>query len=612
MPTNRLRSLLLSLDLRQAGRWVVYGIVVGVVSGLGAALFFWLLEGASHLFLGRLAGHDVASPAGDRLFAAESGLPFHPWIFFVLPIAGGLVAGLLVWAFAPEAGGHGTDAVIDAFHNKKGKIRGRIPLVKGLATIATLSTGGSAGKEGPIAQIGAGFGSWLADRLGCSVKTRRVLLLAGTAGGLGAIFRAPLGGAVTAIEVLYREDFEAEALVPSIISSVAAYATFTSIFGYHPVFSLPGPLRFRNPLELGIYGVLALLCVPLGILYIKTFYGLKERVFDRLPVPAYVRPALGGLGVALLGLAVPAIYGGGFGQLEQAMNGQLAIGTMALLLILKILATSLTIGSGGSGGVFGPTLFIGGMLGGVVGYSAAEIFPGLIDQPAAFVLVGMGAFFAGVANASIGALLMVCEMTGGYGLVVPLMLVCVLALLFSRGFSIYRNQVRDKFHSPAHLGDFTVDVLAELRVGQAFQATRLQCVHPADTISELRRLVATSDDPIFPVLDDEGTLVGVVPVPKLRPLLFSDALQPLLLVEDIASPPSSVTPSDTLQDALSELHQTGASAIVVVDGERGNQVLGVLEQGNLLEAYHTELARRLAEKEADEEIAKERDRVRRG
>jgi CIC family chloride channel protein len=227
------RKILGQLRFGGAGPIIAHSVLVGLLSGAGAIAFFYILEWMTHLAFNQGAGVQLVAPAGENLFEGRSGL-WLPWLFFLLPIVGGLVSGLIVYTWVPEAEGHGTDAMIEAFHKKRGLIRTRVPFLKAAANIATLGTGGCAGREGPIAQIGAGLGSWLAVRFGLTTRERRVLLLAGTAGGLGAIFRSPLGGALTAVEVLYREDFESEALLPSIISSVTAYAVFSSVFGYAP------------------------------------------------------------------------------------------------------------------------------------------------------------------------------------------------------------------------------------------------------------------------------------------------------------------------------------------------------------------------------------------
>jgi chloride channel protein, CIC family len=576
-----------------AGRWILLGILVGVVSGLGASAFFYALEWVTHTAFDTLAHAPMASPAGEEIFAPGPPAEKNNWLFFILPVIGGLISGILVYTFAPEAEGHGTDAMIDAFHNKRGVIRSRVPFVKSLATIATLGLGGSAGREGPIAQIGAGFGSWIATKFGLSARDRRIMLLAGTAGGLGAIFRSPLGGAITAIEVLYSEDFESEALIPSIISSVTAYAIFASIFGYDKIFAIP-PLAWRGTQELAIYVMLGLICVPVGVFYIRAFYGMRDKVFRKLrKLPRFLLPAIGGLGVGILGLVIPEAYGSGWGTIQLALFGKLTIWMMLLIMLAKIAATSLTIGSGGSGGVFGPTLFIGGMLGGVVGQTAELMFPEVVSHTGGYVLVGMAAFFAGVANAPIGALLMVCEMTGGYDLLVPLMLVSVVAILFTRKWSIYERQVKDKFQSPAHLGDLTIDILEEMTVADAYQ--------PDDSINPLpegmrfgdfRRLVAGTSLSHFPVADRHGRLCGLVSLKATRPGIFEEGLDELVIISDIASPLVTVYPEDNLHEALQKLLKHSYTQVPVIEESDPNHIVGYLRHEDLIHAYHQEILRR--------------------
>ena len=261
----------------------MYGLLTGVAAGLVAALFFVLLEAASLFTFHYLAATPQPAPPGEHLFdvPAPSSEP-RRWVFFLLPAIGGVISGLLVYRFAPEAEGMGTDAMIHSFHRGRGLVRPRVPLIKGLATIATLATGGSAGKEGPIAQIGAGIGSFLATRLGLTARDRRILLLAGTAGGLGAIFRAPLGSAITAIEVLYTEDFESDALIPCVISSVTAYVVFVLLMGGTRIFNVPD-IPLMSPVEVIGYVLLALVTVPVGRLFIGSYYGRSLRNSHRKP-----------------------------------------------------------------------------------------------------------------------------------------------------------------------------------------------------------------------------------------------------------------------------------------------------------------------------------------
>jgi chloride channel protein, CIC family len=568
-------------------RWSLYGAAVGCASGLMACLVFFLLEWTSFFTMEQLAGYVGTKPAGEHLVDQTTSTPFRPWVLCLLPAVGGLLSGLIVYRWAPEAEGHGTDAFIDAFHNRQGHIRTRVPFIKGIASVITLSTGGSAGREGPIAQIGAGIGSWLGRTCGIGVRERRLLLLAGCAAGLGAIFRAPLGGALTSIEVLYREDFEAEGIVLSIIASVVGYAIFTTIFGHDPVFAIPA-VRFEHPAELLCYAVLALVCVPSGFLYVKIFYGMRDHFFRKLPWKKPLIPALGGLLVGIVGLWHPKVLSGGYGAIQEALRGELTPLAMFTLAGLKIVCTSFTISSGGSGGVFGPSLFIGAMLGGSVGQLSHAWYPAFAPHPGAVALVGMGAFFAGVAKAPIGAMLMVCEMTGGYGLVVPLMFASVICILLSHRWSLYEKQVLNKFHSPAHHSDRVFNLLQNLKVSDIFREETPAMLLPEDMpLASLRRLLTKTRESFFPVVDDSFHLQGILCLSDIREIMFEDAVTDLLVVGELSSPPASLNLNDNLYEALDLFLRSNYGQIPIEDPQTG--VIGVARFEDLMEAYHREV-----------------------
>lgn len=577
-------------------RWIVLGLVTGVVSGLAAVVFVGGLEYVSHFTMTELAGVTIPQPPGEQFIEFEpSDTPRRAWLFFLLPAIGGLISGFLVYRYAPEAEGPGTDAMIRSFHRERGEMRPRVPLVKGLATIATLATGGSAGKEGPIAQIGAGIGSILGSKLGLTAKDRRILLLAGTAGGLGAVFRAPLGSAITAIEVLYREDFESDALIPCVISSVMAYVTFVMCLGGARIFDVP-QIDLISPIEVPGYLLLALVTVPVGTLFIRTYYGMRDKLFRRLPLPRPLIPMIGGLGVGLIGFWFPQAYGAGWGYVQQALDGELVIQTMLFVLFAKLFATSLTIGSGGSGGVFGPILFMGGMLGGVIGYGGHELAPHLFPNPGAYVLVGMASFFAGVASAPIGAMLMVTEMTGGYALLPPLMLVSVVAIILMRNQSIYEAQVADRFHSPAHVGDLTINVLEHMKVEDVYRkAEKVTTVTPATSFRTVRNLIMGSRDATVPVVNEDGGLVGLITAEQLRPVMDEHQLDAFVVAGDIAAPAYSLRPDDDLARAHQLFHASGCPQIPVLGAAGEDEVaplLGMIDYRELMRAYEKELAAR--------------------
>lgn len=570
-------------------RLLLLAVLVGIVAGCGALLFYLAANAVDHLMLGQLGNyrppHEGNPGVVDMPFIDNLGMNFR-WLLFLLPALGGLVSGWLVYTFAPEAEGHGTDGVLEAFHRKGGVIRGRVPLIKAIASVATIGTGGSAGREGPIAQIGAGFGSFIATRLKLSTIDRRILLLAGMAGGIGATFRSPLGGALFAVEVLYRDpEFEHEGLIPCIISSIVAYSLFGALTGWDPLLATPH-FRFDNPYELLLFGALGLACALLGVVYVKIFYGLRE-LFKRLPLPNWQKPAIGGLALGLLAMLVPQVLGSGYGWVQAALYGKMALWVMLVIALAKILATSLTISSGGSGGVFAPSLVIGAMLGGAFGASAEILFPVLTQDPRAYVLIGMAGFFAGVANAPIATLIMVSELTGNYGLLAPLMLVCVVAMLTRRKNSIYEKQLPGRFDSPAHLGDYVIDVLEGLTVGDLADKGRAPVLVPGGmTLPDILNLISTAKGAYYPVVNQQGMMTGIFSVTDIRRILNEDIPPGLIIAQDLATQTVlTATPDEPLPQLMKRLTLRNLDEIPVVDPTEPRRVIYMLSRRSLLARY---------------------------
>ncbi len=579
-------------------RIYLYSMLIGLIAGLGAVLFTYGLELARFLLVEKLAGYRQIHPHNKALFDFSFlDAPTYSeylWLLLLLPALGGLLGGYLTHRFAPEAQGAGTDAMIDAFHNQRGHIRPIVAPVKALATITTLASGGAAGQQGPLVHIGAALGSWVGDKLKLSVAQRRILLLAGTAGGLGAIFRAPLGAAIASVEVLYREDFESDALIPCVISSFVAYTIYIAVFGFSHIFALPD-LLFTDVRELIFYLVLGFFCALVGILYVKTLR-LARTLFDRLPLPRYWVVCSGGLLVGLAAFIDPRVLGDGFGVIQQGLDGKLAIRALLALALLKILASSCTVSSGGSGGVFGPSLFIGGMLGGAVGFLGQQYFPHIVHQPAAYIVVGMASFFGAVANTPLAALILVLEMSGSYHLLPPLMVVSALALIFARNFSIYQNQVQNKFYSPAHIKDLTVDVLHNLQVRELFP--RLENTSEAIVSNRLSYFsLSTLSKKLghlhFVVTDAAGGLRGMISLEDLD-LPEDEMLRNLVLIEDmVVDDVRPIDAEDNLHEALQKLLDSGYDKLPVTrtTDEGKSEFWGYLMHSDLMRVYHEEVIR---------------------
>jgi len=569
-------------------KWVILGVLIGIVAGIGAMVFFSAIDVAMHLILGKLAGYEPPMPRGegDTVYAPIAA----PWLLPLIVGAGGLLSGIIVFMLAPEAEGHGTDAAIEAFHERGGRIRSRIPAVKLVASAITIGSGGSAGREGPTAQIAAGFGSWLGDVFHLSAADRRIALAVGVGAGIGAIFKAPLGGALLSAEILYFRDFELEAIVPGFIASVVGYTIFASWSGWDPVFGSALGFRFDDPASLGWYAVLGVAAGIAGIAYVRTFYGTRD-LFHRIPVPRHVKPAIGGALVGLMAIQFPEILSMGYGWLQFAVEGNtgaLAVGTMFALVGLKIVATSLTIGSGGSGGVFAPGLFIGGMLGGAMWGLLHGHVPGLPPEPEPFVVVGMGAMFGGVAKAPIAIIVMVAEMTGEFTMIVPAMIATSVSYLVTGNTSIYESQVPTRAASPAHRGEFTMPLIQAIPVGQAMDRSPIS-VPPATSVAEAGALLHEHGLRGLPVVEG-SRLVGI--------FTQSDALRAALeqhptVGEAMQRDVVVAYPTDTLHTALQRMTRSAISGLPVVDRQEPDRLVGMLtitEIARVLDLQVSELA----------------------
>lgn len=578
-------------------RILLIAIVVGVISGVGALLFFEGLEIGTHFFMETIVGFNLPEEGQSIADISLWSPPETPWLILPVICFGGLLSGLLVYTFAPEAEGHGTDAAIRAFHGD-GRIRRRIPLLKAITAIITISTGGSAGREGPTAQISAGFGSIVADYLGLSEKERRIAIATGIGAGIGTIFKAPLGGAILAAEVLYRRDFESDAIVPGFLASVIGYAIFATFEGFDPIFS-PVAVSWTIP-QLPFFLVLGVICAGFGILYIRTFYGTKKvfsAFFERYGIPNHVKPFAGAFltGAVAVGLcyfspetAVIGLagLGTGYGFVQLALYSMLPLSVLLVIPFVKILTTSLTIGSGGSGGVFAPGMMIGAVAGGAVGMAFHTVLPGMVplDLVPGFVVVGMIALFGAISNAPIAVLIMVVEMTGNFSLFVPAMGAVAVAYVLAREETIFLEQVQSKAESGAHRGEFEVDVLEAIRVGGVMvPAPSVISLSPEDPCTKVFSLISTTTHTGYPVLEGDR-LVGIITTRDVRELLAGgDLSRPV--GERMTRSPLTIHEGRTLEEALRVMIEHDIHHLPVVGDGDPDRLTGFLTRTDLMLAH---------------------------
>ncbi len=584
-----MRSMKWNLDFSYFRKWILIGFLLGVVAGLGAVALFLSVEFFTGLFLGLGAGYFPPLPGGFQSNFGYTLFIEKPWMLPLITGLGGLLVGLITTRFSPESEGNGTDAVIDAYHHKSGNIRARVPLVKGIASSITIGSGGSGGTEGPAGQIAAGFGSLIGKLFKLDEDEKRIAVAAGLGAGIGSIFKIPLGGAVFSAEVFYRRDFEVRALIPGLVASVTGYTVFGFVFGWHPLFTIPLDLvKYTNPISLLLYALVGLISAGVSIGYVKTFYTISD-YFSKIRIPKYLKPAIGGVLVGMIGIVFPQILGTSYGWLQIAINKDtiLPLGIIGAIVIFKILATSLTLGSGGSAGVFGPSMVIGGFLGAFIG--TAFHLLGLFTwvDVSSVIIVSMVSFFGATAKTPISSIIMGSELTGGYALLAPMMLATFVAYIMSgQHNSIFRNQVLNRSASPAHRMEYQLPILRDMYVKDAIRVP-VNKLSKDVTIDEALQIMNRNNSKMIAVVNEKELLHGVVY--KQRLYEFPDEYRKSIKLESIMiKDPFFAYSSDSLHDALIRLSSNELQEMPVLSNEN-NKVLGIITIADLVKLYDKEV-----------------------
>ena len=550
-------------------KWSILGGVTGLLGGLFAAAFVWLLESLD----GALGTVVTALPS--------------PWLLPVVPVLGGLLVGVIRQRFTPEAfdSPGATDRAIDAIHDSNGRLPRRTAFMTAITSAITLATGGSAGREGPTVLIGAGIGSLTAriiERLDLPRHLRfsftaadvRVLAICGVAAGLGAVFRAPVGSALFAISVLYIYGMEDDHLGPSLVASLTSYLVFSLFYGFEPMFSAPFAWDL-DPFDIAVVLVIGVAASLVGMVYIRVFYSMYRR-FHALRIPVWLKPALGGLALGALALALPRVLGMGYTTIQDMIDYRIGAGLLLLLVFGKIVATSLTIGSGGAGGDMAPSLFIGAALGGLIGSAAVALFPGAAAHPALYVIAGMGALYASVAKVPLATAILLCESTRNFTLIVPLVIASTAASLASGNHTIYRSQHADATREQQ-------DVLKRVPVERIYARDPIT-VSAGMSVIDLLRIVGSTGHHGFPVLDASDRLVGVASWKDAQGVPYLQR-ETTTVAEIMSTEAVTVLPADSSRRALDLIESRGIGRVVVVDADDPSCVLGLVTRQDLIKAY---------------------------
>ena len=550
----------------------VLAVIVGLTGGLGAVGFRYLIDFFQSIFYG----------AGGNLLGLVQTIPWYLKVW--VPAAGGLVVGPLVYFLAREAKGHGVPEVMEAVALRSGIIRKRVVLIKSLVSAICIGTGGSAGREGPIVQIGSAVGSTIGQVLRISADRIRTLVGCGAAAGIAATFNAPLAGSMFALEVVLG-DFGLATFSPIVISSVVATAVSRYFLGDAPAFIVPA-YELISAWELPLYVILGFFCAMVAVTFTTALYRFED-FFDGMKFPEYLKAVLGGLILGIMGLLLPHILGVGYGAIDLALMQEISWWLLFLLMVCKILATSITIGSGGSGGIFAPSLFMGAMAGGFFGTIAHAVFPGVTATSGAYSIVGMGAVVSGTTHGPLSAILILFEMTGDYKIILPLMIACIICSLASGQLlteSIYTLKLARRGVNIREGKE--VNVLKSISVKNVMNPG-IETIAESLNLGRLAERISKSKYNSFPVVDDEGNLTGILSFLDYHAAVFDENLKDLVVAKELATRKVvTISLDDNLYNALEKITSKDFSILPVVSPDDSSKLLGILTRRDIIGAYN--------------------------
>ncbi|MCG8339531.1 MAG: chloride channel protein [Proteobacteria bacterium] len=559
---------------------IIAALVIGTLAGFGTLLIRAMIKEISNL-----------SFMGDGTILEN--IKNTPWYLrMIIPVIGGIIVGPMLHFLAREAKRSGVPEVMQSVILRGGFIRPRVAIIKALTTSITIGTGGSVGREGPIVQIGSGIGSTIGQLFKVSSQRMKTFVGCGAAGGIAAAFNAPIAGALFAVEIIL-QDFAFAQFSPIVISSVMATVISHGFIGNFAEFQIP-EYTLNSYSEMWFYLLMAVIMAIIAVIFIKSIY-LSEDFFEkRIKLPPYLKPAIGGFLVGVIAVFFPDIMGVGYESINNALHGQ-TIGQIAIILVLvKIVSTSITIGSGGAGGVFAPSLFLGAMTGVYYGGVLNRFFPETAAEPGAYALVAMGGLVSAVTHAPITAIIMIFELTNNYTIILPLMLTCIVSTAIASTLSresiytlaLVRRNVHIKTGSE-------INVMESLFVKDIYSKS-VDTLDETQTFDQLIERLLTAKDPYFPVMNSSGQLSGVISLNNIKELLYDkDLLQDLLIVGDVAiKDVITATPQDNCQTVLQKLNKSALQGIPVVEAKDPSKLLGMIWRRDIYVAYHKEVKRR--------------------
>ncbi len=566
------------VKVREDIKYFVYvdmlGILVGIVGGLGAFVFIETIKILNYLFFQVILPNMSVYLNGVNISV------------ILIPAIGGAIIGPIVYKIAPETKGHGIPEVIEAIRIGRGRIRKRVAFIKIIASSITIGSGGSAGREGAIGQIGASFGSLVGDLIKVGARERKLLVVSGLVAGISATFNAPLGGAIFGLEVLYG-GITIPSAIAVILASVIGAAVIELIYGPNPAYKAPTTLRFTNPIEIIFYFLLGIIMGFISVSWVKLFY-LIEDGYDKMRVPPYLKPAIGGFATGLIAVYFIdyGLLGVGYEAVDLVLAGGItSIGFLVLLGFLKMLATANTVGSGGSGGIFAPSLFIGAMFGGAFGLIFHSIAPTIVKEPFTYSLAGMAALFAGAAHTPLSMVIMIPELSHDYALMIPMMASTSMSYIISRVIlgdsNIYTLKLKRRGLKLFPELDLTAFEVLKVK---DFMTKDVITVTPNMDLSKVYELIKETHHDSFPVVDEEGNLIGLITSDEVLTIPFY--MLPKHSVRDVMQKRfPTIFEDESIKKAIEMIYIEGAHKLIVVDRRNPKRVKGIISKTDIVKAY---------------------------
>jgi len=558
---------------------IIVAIIIGVLAGFAAiGIRFLIKEISNFSFQG----------AGNILENIIS----TPWYWIlIIPTVGGLIVGPIIYFLAPEAKGHGVPEVMQAILLKGGNIRPRVAFIKAIASSISIGTGGSVGREGPIIQIGSSLGSMVGQFLRVPSKRMKTLVGCGAAAGIAAAFNAPIAGALFAVEIILM-DFAIAQFSPIVISSVIATVVSHTFEGKFAAFVVPR-YQLVAPQEIGFYFVLGALAGIVSFLFIKLLYWCEDLFDNKLKLPEYINPAIGGLIIGAIALLFPQIMGVGYDTINNALYGNMVWYIALALIFIKIIATSITLGSGGSGGIFAPSLFMGAMLGFFFGYGVHSLFPDITATPGAYALVAMGGLVAGTTRAPITAIIIVFELTNDYNIILPLMITCIISVILST--KLTRESIYTLKLLMRNIGikeGMDANIMESLYVKDVLR-TEIETISESENFNQVVNRVLKGKSSEFPVVDKNYNVKGIISFYDIKEYFFEkEELKDLLIAADIANSNFETIPLESnCQVALDKMSRSDLEGLPVITSDNGNHLVGYIWRKDIQDAYQKEIER---------------------